>query len=63
YTFTYRERPVGIFSDDEGRHPQAIKSTSPAERQMREINRRTDVGVRWSIPGVKNLLALDLARR
>lgn len=30
---------------------------------MREINRRTDVGVRWSIAGVKNLVALDLTRR
>ena len=30
---------------------------------MREINRRTDVGVRWSLSGVKNLVALDLTRR
>jgi hypothetical protein len=63
HAFTYRERPDGIFSDEAGRHSQAIKSTSPVERQMREINRRTDVGVRWSISGVKNLLALDLIRR
>ena len=63
HAFTYRERPDGIFSDEDGRQPQAIKSTSPVERQMREINRRTDVGVRWSIPGVKNLVALDLTRR
>ena len=31
-------------------------SISPVEREMREINRRADVGVRWSIPGVENLL-------
>ena len=31
-------------------------TTSPVEREMREINRRTDIGVRWSIPGIENLL-------
>ena len=31
-------------------------SISLVEREMREINRRADVGVRWSIPGVENLL-------
>jgi hypothetical protein len=31
-------------------------TTTPVEREMREINRRADVGVRWSIPGVENLL-------
>lgn len=30
---------------------------------MREINRRTDIGVRWSIPGVRNLRRLTLAKR
>ena len=63
YAFTYREQPAGIFSDDRAHQPRAIRSTSPVERQMREINRRTDVGVRWSISGVKNLVALDLIRR
>jgi hypothetical protein len=31
-------------------------TTSPVEREMREINRRADIGARWSIPGVENLL-------
>ena len=31
-------------------------TTAPVERLMREINRRVDIGVRWSIPGVENLL-------
>jgi len=31
-------------------------TTSPVEREMREINRRADIGVRWSVPGVENLL-------
>lgn len=38
-------------------------TTSPVEREMREINRRSDIGVRWSIPGIENLLLVktDLA--
>jgi len=31
-------------------------TTSPVEREMREINRRADVGTRWSVPGIENLL-------
>ncbi len=31
-------------------------TTAPVEREMREINRRADVGVRWSVPGIENLL-------
>jgi hypothetical protein len=30
---------------------------------MREVNRRTDVGVCWSVTGVWNLLTLKLERR
>jgi transposase-like protein len=41
----------------------ALRTTSLAERAMRELNRRTDVGVRWSVPGVGNLLKLRLAKR
>lgn len=63
YAFLYREVPDGIFSDSREDQPFAIMATSPVERQMREINRRTDVGARWSIPGVRNIIALDLCRR
>lgn len=45
------------------RRRSAERTTSLAEREMREINRRTDVGVRWSIRGVQNLLSLKLAQR
>jgi hypothetical protein len=38
-----------------------VRTTSWAERQMRELNRRTDVGVRWSLNGVANMLKLRLA--
>lgn len=43
--------------------PSPERTTSVAEREMREINRRTDVGVRWSERGVNNLLKLRAARR
>jgi hypothetical protein len=39
------------------------RTTSLAERQMREINRRTDVGARWTTKGVANLMRLRLAKR
>jgi len=35
-------------------------TTSPVEREMREINRRVDIGVRWSVPGVENLLLVKM---
>lgn len=38
-----------------------FKATSPIEREMREINRRSDVGARWTVKGLFNLLNLKLA--
>jgi Transposase, Mutator family len=43
--------------------PSAERTTSVAEREMREINRRTDVGVQWSVRGVDHLLKLRFAKR
>lgn len=43
--------------------PSAERTTSLAERQMREINRRVENGARWSDTGVLNLLRLRLARK
>ncbi|HEX8907526.1 MAG TPA: hypothetical protein VF771_21975 [Longimicrobiaceae bacterium] len=39
------------------------RTTSVIEREMREINRRADVGVRWSIPGIDHLLRLRHSKR
>jgi transposase-like protein len=39
------------------------RTSSVMEREMREINRRGDVGGRWSEPGIDNLLRLRAARR
>jgi hypothetical protein len=63
HLFAYREQPDGMFFDQQRQEPLAISSTSPVERQMREINRRTDLGARWQPTGVTNLLRLDLIRR
>lgn len=38
-------------------------TNSPVEREMREINRRSDVGVRWSVPGIENLLLVKTCNR
>jgi hypothetical protein len=43
--------------------PRAERTTSIAEREMREINRRTDVGVRWSVSGVDHMLRLRHSKR
>lgn len=43
--------------------PSAERTTSVMEREMREVNRRTDVGARWSLWGIANLLKLRLAKR
>ena len=45
---------------DKGRPELA---TGVLERVMREMNRRTDVGVRWSIPGARGMLMFKLARK
>ena len=39
------------------------RTTSVIEREMREINRRTDVGARWSVRGIDNLLRLRHSKR
>lgn len=44
-------------------HRPPERTTSVIEREMREINRRTDVGARWSVEGVDHMLRLRHARR
>jgi len=44
-TFTYRADKHFTYA-----------TTTPIEREMREINRRADVGVRWSERGIENVL-------
>ena len=38
-------------------------TTSPLEREMRELNRRADVGARWSPKGIGNVLKLLFHKR
>jgi hypothetical protein len=42
--------------------PSPERTTSLAERQMREVDRRAWIGARWSETGLTNLLLLSLAR-
>jgi hypothetical protein len=50
--FTFRKEPGFSYID-----------TSPLEREMREINRRTDIGARWSRSGIENVLKVLLHQR
>lgn len=62
--FTFQQWPEGDWDNREWQPAsRAIVATSPLEREMREINRRTDNGSRWGVPGVRHLIGLDLVRR
>lgn len=64
HVFTFREHPDGLFTERSWSETcQALLATSPLEREMHEIDRRTDNGSRWSVPGVHHLVGLDLVRR
>jgi Transposase, Mutator family len=43
--------------------PSAERTTSLMERQMREVDRRLWIGVRWSVRGSRNLLLLSMTRK
>jgi len=60
--FTFISHPDAgrLLFGDKGRPELA---TGVLERVMRELNRRTDLGVRWSIHGCRALLMLKLARK
>jgi|LGOV01.1.fsa_nt_gb hypothetical protein len=45
------------------KEPFAYIDTSPLEREMRELNRRADVGARWSPKGLENVLKLLFHQR
>ncbi len=52
--------PRRLLFGDKGR-PEV--GTGVLERVMREMNRRTDVGVRWSLPGARAVLMAKLGRK
>src|SRR5680860_1269293 len=43
--------------------PRPELGSGVLERVMRELNRRTDVGVRWSIDGLRRLLMIKLQHK
>ncbi len=60
--FTFLTHPAAgrLLFGDKGR---AELGTGVLERVMREMNRRTDVGVRWSVEGVRAILMVKLQRK
>jgi transposase-like protein len=60
--FTFLTHPDAgrLVFGDKGR-PEL--GTGVLERVMREMNRRTDVGVRWSVEGVRAILMVKLQRK
>jgi hypothetical protein len=62
HAFTFATNPTAgrLVFGDKGRPELA---TGVLERVMREMNRRTDVGIRWSIPGIRGMLMVKLARK
>lgn len=56
----YIERAIGRVGHA---RPSRLRTTSHAERAMRELNRRTDIGAPWTLDGIGNLTKLRLARR
>jgi hypothetical protein len=58
FTFLTHPQAGRLLFGDKGRPELA---TGVLERVMRELNRRTDVGVRWSVKGCRALLMLKLA--
>lgn len=58
HSFLTNAEPYILYSP-----PSSERTTSVMEREMREVNRRTDVGARWSVRGISNLLKLRLAKR
>jgi transposase-like protein len=59
-TFLYHPEAGRLVFGDKGR-PEL--GTGVIERVMRELNRRTDNGVRWSIEGLRRLLMLKLQHK
>jgi transposase-like protein len=60
FTFITHPDAGRLVFGDRGRPELA---TGVLERVMRELNRRTDVGVRWTIDGLRALLMTKLARK
>ncbi len=59
-TFLTHPEAGRLVFGDKGR---AELGTGVLERVMREMNRRTDVGVRWSVPGARAILMVKLGRK
>ena len=63
YNYLYKSYNNIFISEDQWNDSTLLYVTSLAEREMREINRRTDIGCRCSRNGVENLLKIKLAQK
>ena len=63
YNYLYNAYNKIFVKETEWNSKNNIVVTSLVEREMREINRRTDIGCRWSKAGVENLLKIRLVQK
>ena len=63
YNYLYNAYNKIFINEKEWNIKNNIITTSLIEREMREINRRTDIGCRWSEAGVENLLKIRLVQK
>lgn len=63
YNYLYNAYNNIFVNSDDWANSDNIGVTSLVEREMREINRRTDIGCRWSKTGVYNILKIILVQK
>lgn len=63
YNYLYNDYTKIFVSEEIWNSENNIMVTSFVEHEMREINRRTDIGCRWSKKGVENLLKIKLVEK
>lgn len=63
YNYLYNAYNKVFISEKDWNSENNIIVTSLVEREMREINRSTDIGCRWSKKGVENLLKVKLVEK
>lgn len=63
YNYLYNAYNNIFINEDQWNDSTLLHVTSLVEREMREINRRTDIGCRWSRNGVENLLKIKLVQK
>lgn len=63
YNYLYNAYNSIFIDEKQWGDSSSIRVTSIIEREMREINRRTDIVCRWSKTGVENILKILLTQK